>query len=150
MTQKLTDLQLVLLSNAAARAGGSLLPWPESVSDQLARIRKAIPALLRRELVAEVDVANAALAWRDDEGRRIGVIITATGHNAIGADVPVDHGQGNAPAPSEPVKESVPTQPSEIAPPMRPTKSAAVLTLLRRSRSWSRRPAGCPTPRARR
>ena len=29
---KLTDLQLILLSTAAARAGGSLLPLPESVA----------------------------------------------------------------------------------------------------------------------
>ena len=135
MTTTLTDLQLVLLSSAAARPDGSLLPPPETLAGQRARIRKAIPPLLKNMLVQEIDVADPAQAWRKDGERHIGVIITDAGRTAIGAEHPaapdpVDAAPDASPAlePDSPVPDAGPAQGS----PPRTTKSAQVLALLRR------------------
>jgi len=40
---RLADLQLILLSAVAQRNDGSLLPPPDHLADQSARIRKVIP-----------------------------------------------------------------------------------------------------------
>jgi hypothetical protein len=84
---KLSDIQLVLLSTAAARADGSLLPPPETVAGQAARIRKTIPTLLKRGLVSEVAVSVDEQTWRQDGERKIGVVITPAGCEVIGVPV---------------------------------------------------------------
>lgn len=84
-TPKLNDLHLVLLSTAAARDTGSLLPFPASVAGEQERIAKAVSELTRRSLVEEVPTKHHALRWRDDGGESIGVVITDTGRTAIGA-----------------------------------------------------------------
>lgn len=85
MRTKLNDLHLVLLSTAAARDTGNLLPFPTSVSSEQARIAKAVAHLLRHKLIDEVPTTDHALRWRDDEGKSIGLIITDSGRAAIGA-----------------------------------------------------------------
>lgn len=123
MTTRLSDLQLVLLSSAAARPDGNLLPPADSVAGQLARIRRTIPPLIKRALVQEVDVATPEQAWRFDGERSIGVTITDAGRSAIGTDVPVVE----APKPaSEPQPDAAAETPKPV------TKSALVLALLRR------------------
>lgn len=84
-TPKLSDLHLVLLSTAAARDTGSLLPFPASISSEPARIAKAVSELMRRSLVEEVPTKDHALRWRDDGRESIGLVITDTGRTAIGA-----------------------------------------------------------------
>lgn len=84
-TIKLDDLHLVLLTAAAQRETGSLLPAPESIASQDSRIRKTVPGLLRRGMVVEVPVIDAAIAWREEEGRPVGLVITDAGREAIGA-----------------------------------------------------------------
>lgn len=84
-TPKLNDLHLILLSAAAARETGSLLPFPASVSDEAARIAKAVSHLMRHRLVEEVPTMDHALRWREDDGESIGLVITDTGRVAIGA-----------------------------------------------------------------
>lgn len=134
---KLSDLQMVLLSSAAARPDGSLLPPPESVGGQLARIRKAIPPLLKRALVAEVEVAIPDQAWREQNDCRLGVVITAAGRAAIGV------GEEGAPdaTPTLHATDECGTTAGETAAartvpptasPARVTKAAQVLALLRR------------------
>ncbi len=129
MAIKLSDLQLVLLSTAAARADRSLLPPPESVAGELPRIRKTMPALLKRQFVAEQDVATAALAWREDGERHVGVIITEAGLAAIGAGEPAHELR---PMPMQASEQASPKAEAEQPAPARPTKAAAVLALLRR------------------
>lgn len=55
---KLSDLQLILLTTAAQRDDGNVLPPAESIGDEGERIRKAIPPMLRRELIEQVPVTR--------------------------------------------------------------------------------------------
>ena len=80
---RLSDLQLILLATACQRDDGSLLPPPDSLGEQGARIKKAVAALLKRQLAEEVGVAVGDRAWRVDGERQIGVIITPAGRAII-------------------------------------------------------------------
>ncbi len=80
---KLTDMQLVLLTTACQREDGSLLPPPESLGDQAARIRKAAEALIKKGLAAEKEGMAAAQCWRTDGDLTIGVIVTDAGRAVI-------------------------------------------------------------------
>lgn len=82
-TPRLSDLQLILLTTACQREDGSLLPPPDSLSAQGARIKKAVAALLKRQLAEEVDVSVGDRAWRIDGERQIGVMITPAGRTII-------------------------------------------------------------------
>jgi hypothetical protein len=70
---------LMSLATAVQRDDGSLLPPPDSLGDQGARIRKAIPPLVKRALVEEVSVPDTSRVWREDGDVRIGLAITAAG-----------------------------------------------------------------------
>jgi hypothetical protein len=80
---KLTDIQLILLTTAVQRPDGNILPPPQALGDQAARIRKAIPPLLKRALVEEVTVSDAAQTWRKDGDLLIGLGITDAGRAMI-------------------------------------------------------------------
>ena len=80
---RLTDIQLVLLSTAAARHNGSPLPPPDTLGDGPARIRKAVEQLIRRGLAAEAQLAPGGDVWRTDGDQAIGVIITDEGRAAL-------------------------------------------------------------------
>ena len=76
-TAKLNDSQLVILSAAAQRADGSLLPFPQSLSVKGAALGKVVETLCKRKLVEERTVINGAPEWRRDEERRpLGLFIT--------------------------------------------------------------------------
>ena len=81
----LSDMQLVLLASANQRDDGSLLPVPSSITDQDARVRLAIKALLTRTLIAEGPVTSADQCWREEEDQRVGLFITDPGKGAIAA-----------------------------------------------------------------
>jgi len=109
---RFSDLQLVLLSAAASRTNGSLLPFPASIDDDQRR-DKAIAALIRRSLVVERDVSARKPTWRVDGERRIGLVLTDEGMGALDAPQPdADNG--------------------DVAISPRPTKTAAVIALLDR------------------
>ena len=89
---KLSDTQAILLSAAAQRADGNLLPLPGSLRGGAAV--KVVGALLTRGLARE-DVtdlqtrADSALntIWRnEDDGRAVLLRITPTGLAAIGVE----------------------------------------------------------------
>jgi DNA-binding MarR family transcriptional regulator len=101
---KLSDTQAILLSAAAQRADGNLLPLPGSLRGGAAV--KVVGALLTRGLARE-DVtdlqtrADRALntVWRnEDDGRAVLLRITPAGLEAIGVE-------SDAAAASEPVAE---------------------------------------------
>jgi hypothetical protein len=119
---KLSDIQLILLTTAAQREDGSLLPPPESLSDQATRIRKAIAPLLKRQLVEEMNVSDEARIWRSDGDVRIGLTITAAGRSAVGMDAPITDPEDAA----EPEPLDMATAPKATS------KIAAVAGLLRR------------------
>ena len=86
-TIKLSDSQLVILSTAAQRVDGSLLPFPQSLSVKGAALGKVVETLCKRKLVDERKVINGAAEWRRDEERRpLGLFITNTGLLALGID----------------------------------------------------------------
>lgn len=137
MTIRLNDLQLVLLSGAAARDNGSLIPLPSSCPQDSSAIAKAVAALLRRGLVEELPVTDRSLAWREKDQEMIGLFITNAGRTAIGVDgEPGVHGDGKTstgdssnnsdPAPRER------SEPAALSPPLPGSKIATVVALLER------------------
>ena len=107
---KLTDLQLVLLSTAASRTDGSLLPPAASVAAQTGRIAQAITTLIKRGLAFETAVTNTAIAYRNEGEDHFGAVITDVGREGVGmptagkddrevSDVRPDQAAGNVPAP---------------------------------------------------
>jgi hypothetical protein len=84
---KLSDSQLVILSAAAQRADGSLLPFPSSLSVKGAALGKVVETLCKRKLVEERKVSNGVPEWRRDGDRRsLGLFITNAGLLALGID----------------------------------------------------------------
>ena len=85
-THKLTDTQLILLSTAAQRENGSLLPPPESLRDYTPRLAMAIATLIKKKLVLETENAARAEEWRSDGDLRFGATISEAGRSAIGVE----------------------------------------------------------------
>jgi hypothetical protein len=86
---KLTDTQTLLLTIAAARADGSLLPLPEELGKPSTGLRRSIGTLITRGLAAEADAADDAAMWRMEDDRSIGLVITDAGRTATGAPLPL-------------------------------------------------------------
>ncbi|MEH3107443.1 MAG: DUF3489 domain-containing protein [Sphingomonas fennica] len=84
---KLTDMQLVLLSTAAARPDGSLLPPAESLGARADRIRRAVEALIKKGLAGEIAVTDEARSWRFADDVLYGVAINDAGRAAIAVEV---------------------------------------------------------------
>ena len=133
-TPKLSDMQLILLATACQRDDGSILPPPDSLGDQMVRIRKAVAGLIKRGLANEIDVADASRSRREEDDRYIGVVITDVGRAIIEAEeraenAPLAECQGApaglAPAPptdANPVSTMAPRSEHKVAaiPTMRP------------------------------
>ena len=153
---KLTDLQLVLLSAAAARPDFMLLPPPESVRAKGKTLERALARLLDAGLVEEVTARHDAEAWRETEdGGRFGLRVAPAGLEAIGmagsagkgADdarkaAPGDPGVELAPASAKPTSTGTDTDtdeteatPADEAAPARPlfrpgTKQARLVEMV--------------------
>jgi len=122
---KLTDMQLVLLTAACQREDGSLLPPPESLGLQAARIRKAVEALIKKGFAAEKEGMAAAQAWRTDGDLAIGVAITQAGRALIGPPVQADDGGAGQ-------VSNEPASPPASAAPSPASKQSQVIDLLKR------------------
>jgi hypothetical protein len=119
---RLNDIQLILLTNAAARDTGSLLPAAASIAEAGNRLTKAIASLAKCGLAEERPATDAASTLRIDNDDRFGMFITDAGRSAINVE------PGGAPAPAKPDKPAKTSEPK----PERQTKSAAVVALLQR------------------
>ena len=108
---KLTDLQLVLLSAAAARPDFMLLPPPESVRAKGKTLERALARLLDAGLVEEVTARHDAEAWRRaEDGGSFGLQIATAGMEAIGLP-------GSAAQDTDDARETVPSEPGvDLAP----------------------------------
>ena len=84
----LSDAQLVVLSAAAQRPDGSLLPLPESLATTGAALNRVmIEILCKRKLAKERRTINGAPEWRRDEDHHpLGLFITKSGLLALGID----------------------------------------------------------------
>jgi hypothetical protein len=83
---KLSDAQLVILSAAAQRPDGALLPLPKSLAGKGAALNRVIiETLCQRKLAEERPTMNGAPEWRRGEGQRpLGLFITKSGLLALG------------------------------------------------------------------
>lgn len=124
----LSDLQLILLSTAAQRKDGNVLPAADSISGENERIDKAIPPLLRRKLVEEAPVKDRTRAWREEDQQFVGLVITSVGRAMIAAD----EGRGQIP-PSPPSVAAEAAEKKSTSSARPGSKAELVLGLLQRS-----------------
>jgi hypothetical protein len=92
---KLSDAQLVILSAAAQRPDGSLLPLPESLAAKGAALNRVMVEILcKRKLAEERPTIKGAPEWRrNEDGQSFGLFITNAGLLALGID---DAGKKNS------------------------------------------------------
>ncbi len=85
---KLTDSQLVILSAAARRKDGTVLPLPRSLKVNKAAATTVLKSLLKKGLIAERPAAADAAHWRETrDGGRTALFLADAGLQAIGVDV---------------------------------------------------------------
>jgi hypothetical protein len=121
---KLTDMQLVLLTTAAGRIDGNLLPPAQSLGRYGERIRRAVEILINKAFAAEISVEDKDRSWREDAGQFFGVAITDAGRTAIGWE---EQAEGDSPA----IEAEAQCLPSSV--PRSGSKAASVLALLGRA-----------------
>ena len=81
---KLTDAQLVILSAAARREDGVVLPLPKSLKIKGAAVTKALDNLRKKGLLEEKLATPDTESWRETEdGRRMTLVITDAGLRVI-------------------------------------------------------------------
>lgn len=84
---KLTDTQLVILSAAAQREGGAVLPLPKSLKTNKGAATGVLKSLLKQALIAERPATRDEEAWREvNDGKRISLVITDAGLKVIGVE----------------------------------------------------------------
>ncbi len=85
---KLTDTQLVILSAAAQRQDRAVLPLSKSLKIKGGAVTKTLEGLRKKGLLNEKPAVRNATAWREGEdGRRMMLVITDAGLQAIGVEV---------------------------------------------------------------
>lgn len=84
---KLTDTQLVILSAAAQRDGGAVLPPPKRLKIYGSALTGVLKALVRRGLAEEHPAPPDAPAWRETKGgQRFMLTVSPAGLEAIGVE----------------------------------------------------------------
>lgn len=121
---KLTDMQLILLTTACQRENGSLFPSSETLGDKDAQIRKAVEALIKKNLAFEQEGMSTNHSWRTDGDLNFGVIITEAGRAIIEPPVTGDS------LPTLPADDEADNPPAAAEP--RVTKQSLVIDLLKR------------------
>jgi len=115
---KLNDTHTLLLAHAAGRDSGSFYPMPDALAGA-ARATKALGQLVTFGLAAERETTEQVEVGRADGDIRYGLFITEAGCAAIGV------ASAGEPSAAEPAA-------AMPAPAKAPSKTEAVLTLLRR------------------
>ncbi len=87
---KLTDTQLALLSAAAQRPDGAVLPPPPSLTLNKLALWKVLNSLLKTDFIAERPAKLEEVVWRTEDEQRFTLVITETGLLAIGIEADVD------------------------------------------------------------
>ena len=136
---KLTDLQLVLLSAAAQRDDGALLPLPKRLKIEPGALTRVLKGLLKKGLVAEQPAPPDAPAWREADDRRFMLVLSPEGLEAIGV-VPETEAAGAgksgkqvANASGKRKRKTSTRKPETPAPTVRPgTKLALLIEMLER------------------
>jgi hypothetical protein len=85
-SNRLSDAALVLLSHAANRDDGMVLPPPAALRARGGALTVLLTNLLERALIEEVPVDNRQHGWRSENDVWIGLRISALGLHAIGLE----------------------------------------------------------------
>jgi hypothetical protein len=80
---KLNDAQLVILSTAAGRESGSVLPLPKSLKAAEKTVAAMLKRMLKAGLVAEKVATRRTPVWRAVDGERLMLMITGAGLAAL-------------------------------------------------------------------
>ncbi len=142
---KLTDSQLVILSAAARRQDGTVLPLPRSLKVNKAAATTVLKSLLKKGLVTERPAAADAAHWRETrDGGRTALFLTDAGLQAIGVDVGRKTSKQSSSTKARPKQRSRRAEPKpsgskpkgRTSPPaVRPgTKQALLIDLLKRKK----------------
>ncbi len=142
---KLTDTQLVILSAAARRKNGAVLPLPRSLKVNKAAATTVLKSLLKKGLVAERPAAADEAHWRETrDGGRTVLAIADAGLQAIGVEVDRKTGKQSSSTKARPKQRSRRAEPKppsskpkgRTSPPaVRPgTKQALLIDLLKRKK----------------
>jgi len=126
---KLTDTQFVILSTAAKRGSGAILPFSKSLKANKGGTASSLKSLIKRGLIIERPVAGNTAPWREaEDGTHLTLIITDAGLLAIGID-PVEAHADAEPAAEvkRAAKKATPTEPARPG-----KKQTLLLDLLRR------------------
>ena len=84
---KLSDSQRIILSAAARRQDGTVLPLPRSLKVNKAAAVTLLKSLLKKGLLEEKPAMRNSEAWREaDGGRRMMLVITEAGLDTLGVD----------------------------------------------------------------
>lgn len=133
---KLTDTQLVILSAAAQRDDGAILPLPDSLKVKGGARTKVLASLLDKGLIEERPAPAGAEIWREAaDGARLSLAITAVGLDAIRVGSSDKAGAKDTvprPKPQKPAKAT--TKSSEATGARTGTKLAQLTDLLKRKR----------------
>lgn len=130
-TTKLTELQTLILTNAAGREDLSVFPLSDAAETK--RQTRSLQSLLTRDLIERMTVTDDTRTWKRDGDTAIGLVLTHAGRAAV------DTGSGCALA--EPLQEActadaAASQDPDTSPPPATrsgTKQALVLELLGRA-----------------
>ncbi len=82
----LSETQTVLLSTAASRSDGGILPAPASLKARGGALSRSLGALLKRGLVEERAATTEDGIWRRKDDCAVGLAITPSGLAALGLD----------------------------------------------------------------
>ncbi len=140
---KLSDTQLVILSAAARRQDGTVLPLPRSLKVNKAAATTVLKSLLKKGLVAERPAAADEAHWRETrDGGRTALAIADTGLQAIGVEVDRKTGKQSPSTKARPKQRRRRAEPKPSSskakgrtspPAVRPgTKQALLIDLLKR------------------
>jgi hypothetical protein len=138
---KLTDTQLVILSAAAQRDDGALLPTPKGLEIEPRSVTRVFGGLLKKGLAAEQPAPPDGPAWRETgNGQRFMPVISPAGLDAIGVEPEggapaTGKGGKSRPTAGKPKRKPAGRKPKNAPPPVRPgTKQALLINLLKRKR----------------
>ncbi len=142
---KLTDTQLVILSAAARRRDGTVLPLPRSLKVNRTAATTVLESLLKKGLVAERPAAADEAHWRETrDGGRTALVIADAGLQAIGVDVDRKSSKKSPSTKAQPKQRSRRAEPEPSGskpkgrtppPAVRPgTKQALLIDLLKRKK----------------
>ena len=129
MAKKLTDTQLVILSQASQRTDGAVLPLPETLTLNKGSSASVLKGLLKRNLIAERPIEEGEECWREaSEGQRLGLAITDEALELLGI-APTDGTNSDT--------DEKPKRPARSKVAQSGTKQAMLVDLLKRKRGAS-------------